>query len=188
MARRRCPCSLAFSTQTAKKDGPRFRFPSSRGKRRKVFVFLDDGQQRPRAHGVTEPGVTPDGTTCMLALALLVCASAASPREAVPPGVAPGFVAPCAAPLHSRAWGRARHYRARGRRAPLATACAGAADAAGGNVRGGGAGAPRLACLPLPFLAPLLSPHATPSLFFLARARWGRCRACWTLRGASCAA
>lgn len=84
--------------------------------------------------------MTPDGTTCMLALALLVCASAASPREAVPPGVAPGFVAPCAAPLHSRAWGRARHYRARGRRAPLATACAGAADAAGGNVRGGDGG------------------------------------------------
>jgi hypothetical protein len=81
----------------------------------------------------------------MIAIALLVCASAASPREAVPPGVAPGFVAPCAAPLQGRAWGRARHHhRARGRRAPLATACAegaaGAADAAGGNVRRGDGG------------------------------------------------
>ena len=79
------------------------------------------------------------------AIALLVCASAASPREAVPPGVAPGFVVPCAAPLQGRARGRARHHhRARGLLAPLVTACAegaaGAAGATGGNVRRGNGG------------------------------------------------
>ena len=48
-----------------------------------------------------------------------------------------------------------------------------------GNVRGGGgAGAPRLAarpCLSSPLCFHLTPPHP---LFFLARARWGRCRAC----------